>query len=65
VAVVTAGGGAYVNFALHLDTVGGAEYSADYPYALSRTLREVKGPAFSPLFTIGCAGNINPTVDLV
>jgi len=59
VAVVTAGGGAYVNFALHLDTVGGAEYSADYPYALSRVLREVKGPAFSTLFTIGCAGNIN------
>lgn len=59
VAVVAAGGGAYVNFALHLDTVGGAEYSADYPYALSRALREVKGPAFSTLFTIGCAGNIN------
>jgi len=59
VAVVAAGKGAYVNFALHLDTVGGAQFSADYAYALSRSLREVKGPEFSTLFTIGCAGNIN------
>jgi len=59
VAVVTGGNGASVNFALHLDTVGGAQFSADYAYALSRSLREVKGPGFSTLFTIGCAGNIN------
>lgn len=59
VAVVAAGAGAYVNFALHLDTVGGAEFSADYAYALSENLKRVKGPAYSTLFTIGCAGNIN------
>jgi neutral ceramidase len=59
VAVVAAGNGAYVNFALHLDTVGGAAFSADYAYALSRSLEQVKGPGYSTLFTIGCAGNIN------
>ncbi|OYW11546.1 MAG: hypothetical protein B7X34_03015, partial [Acidobacteriia bacterium 12-62-4] len=59
VAVVAAGTGAYVNFALHLDTVGGAEFSADYAYALSENLKRVKGPGYSTLFTIGCAGNIN------
>ena len=59
VAVVAAGKGVYVNFALHLDTVGGAQFSADYVDALSRSLRAVKGSEFSTLFTIGCAGNIN------
>ncbi len=50
---------AHVNYALHLDTVGGAQYSADYPYTLSRLLAEVKGRDLVTLFTIGCAGNLN------
>ena len=49
----------YVNFALHLDTVGSAKYSADYPYTLAKTLGAVKGPKMVTLFTIGAAGNIN------
>jgi hypothetical protein len=49
----------YINFANHLDTVGGLEYSADYPYTLARLLGEVKGPDMLTLFTIGTAGNIN------
>ncbi|MCL4853144.1 MAG: neutral/alkaline non-lysosomal ceramidase N-terminal domain-containing protein [Bryobacteraceae bacterium] len=49
----------YVNYALHLDTVGGLEYSADYPYTLGRQLSAVKGPGMLTLFTIGCAGNLN------
>ncbi len=49
----------YVNYALHLDTVGGTYYSADYPYTLSKLLGEVKGPEMLTLFTIGCAGNLN------
>lgn len=49
----------YVNFACHLDTVGGMEFSADYPYTLARLLAEVKGPDMLTLFTIGAAGNIN------
>ena len=34
----------YVNFAMHLDTVGGLQFSADYPYTLSGLLGRVKGP---------------------
>jgi neutral ceramidase len=50
---------AYVNFAMHLDTVSGTEYSADYPYTLSRLLRDAAGGDLLTLFTIGCAGNVN------
>ncbi len=49
----------HVNYALHLDTVGGTEYSADYPYTLSRLLRDAKGADLLTLFTNGCAGNLN------
>jgi len=49
----------YVNFALHLDTVGGAEFSADYPYTLGKLLAGAKGPDMLTVFTIGTAGNIN------
>jgi hypothetical protein len=49
----------YVNYALHLDTVGGLEYSADYPYTLARALSAAKGQELTMLFTIGCAGNLN------
>jgi neutral ceramidase len=48
-----------VNFANHLDTVGGLRFSSDYAGALARVLDSVKGPAHLSLFTIGCAGNIN------
>lgn len=49
----------YVNFACHLDTVGGQEFSADYAYTLARVLGEVKGAEMLTVFTIGTAGNIN------
>ena len=49
----------YVNYALHLDTVGGQEYSADYPYMLSEILSAAKGKDLITVFTIGCAGNLN------
>jgi len=51
--------GCYVNFAMHLDTVGGLYYSADYAYPLSKALAEVKGEHFVTAFTIGTAGDIN------
>ena len=50
---------AYVNYALHLDTVGGMDYSADYPYTVSQALSAAYGKQFVTLFTIGCAGNLN------
>lgn len=50
---------AYVNFAMHLDTVGGMHFSADYPFTLSELLARAKGPEMLTLFTIGCAGDVN------
>lgn len=49
----------YVNFAMHLDTVGGLQFSADYPCTLAQILGRVKSPDMLTLFTIGCAGDIN------
>ena len=49
----------HVNFAMHLDTVGGVQYSADYPYTIARMLGQIKGPEMLTLFTIGAAGNVN------
>lgn len=46
-------------FALHLDTVGGTDYSADYPFYLDRTLRQNLGNEFVSLFGNGTCGDIN------
>ena len=50
---------AYVNFAMHLDTVGGQEISADYPYTLAKILADAKSPDMLTMFALGCCGNIN------
>jgi neutral ceramidase len=49
----------YVNFAMHLDTVGGLQFSSDYAYTLSTLLAGLKGPDMLTVFTIGAAGNVN------
>jgi hypothetical protein len=49
----------YVNFAVHQDTTGGLQFSADYSYTLGRVLTMAKGPDLVSMFTIGCAGNVN------
>lgn len=46
-------------FALHLDTVGGTEYSADYPHYLERELRKELGKELVSLFGAGTCGDIN------
>jgi len=46
-------------FALHLDTVSGTEYSADYPHHLETALRNEFGPNFQSLFGTGTCGDIN------
>ena len=46
-------------FALHLDTVGGTEYSADYPSFLQDELRKEFGPGFTSFFGAGTCGDIN------
>lgn len=46
-------------FPLHLDTTGGTEYSADYPFYLEKTLRAEVGPDLVSLFGTGTCGDIN------
>jgi neutral ceramidase len=50
---------AVVSFALHLDTVSGTEYSADYPAVVEEQLRQSLDPAFTLLFGAGTCGDIN------
>lgn len=47
------------NFALHLDTVGGMRWSADYPFFIDRTLKKAHGEDLVSLFGTGCCGDIN------
>lgn len=47
------------NFALHLDTVGGLQFHADYPFYLSEELKNEFGPSFISVFSAGASGNIN------
>jgi hypothetical protein len=47
------------NFALHLDTVGGTQWSADYPYYLEQAARKAFDPKLVFLFGNGCCGDIN------
>jgi hypothetical protein len=46
-------------FAMHLDTTGGTEYSADYPYYLETALKKALGPEFLSVFGAGTCGDIN------
>lgn len=50
---------ALVNFALHLDTVGGTLYAADYPFYIEQSLGEKYGDDFVLLFGTGTCGDIN------
>ncbi|MCA9009248.1 MAG: neutral/alkaline non-lysosomal ceramidase N-terminal domain-containing protein [Planctomycetaceae bacterium] len=47
------------NFALHLDTVGGMRWSADYPFFIEQTLRKNFGADVISIFGTGCCGDIN------
>lgn len=47
------------NFALHLDTVGGAKWSADYPHFIEYSLRKTPGNDVISIFGTGCCGDIN------
>ncbi|HVV02094.1 MAG TPA: hypothetical protein VHH88_12075, partial [Verrucomicrobiae bacterium] len=46
-------------FAMHCDTVGGTEYSADYPFFLQQTLRSAFGPNYISAFAAGTCGDLN------
>ena len=46
-------------FSLHLDTVGGLDFSADYPYHLQEGLRGALGGDVVSLFGLGPCGDVN------
>ncbi|MFO1065779.1 MAG: neutral/alkaline non-lysosomal ceramidase N-terminal domain-containing protein [Pirellulales bacterium] len=47
------------NFALHLDTVGGMRWSADYPGFIAAGVRKNHGSDVVSIFGTGCCGDIN------
>ena len=47
------------NFALHLDTVGGQRWSADYPYFIEQSVRKKFDKSLVSIFGTGCCGDIN------
>lgn len=49
----------YVNYAVHLDNVGGLEISADLPFTLSEALGRVLGSEHVTLWVPGCCGDLN------
>ena len=51
--------GSLTVFALHADTVGGTEYSADYPGQLAAELGREFGDGFISVFGTGNCGDIN------
>jgi len=46
-------------FAMHSDTVGGSEYSADYAYYLQQMLRSAYSEDFISAFAAGTCGDLN------
>lgn len=46
-------------FAMHADTVGGTEFSADYPYFIEQTLRKAFGGDYISAFGAGTCGDLN------
>ncbi len=50
--------GCVVNFACHCTVMGGTEFSADYPYYLSETLRKVFGDQCLTVFLPGACGDV-------
>ncbi len=51
--------GVLSNFALHLDTVGGLKWSADYPFFIAQSLQRSVGADVISVFGNGCCGDIN------
>lgn len=49
----------YVNHAVHLDNVGGMEFSGDMPATIADLLGRYKGPGMVTFYTSGCCGDIN------
>jgi hypothetical protein len=53
--------GLVVNFALHLDTIGGNNISADFPGVMRQTVQKFIGEDTGIVYTSGAMGDINST----
>ena len=51
--------GSLTSFANHTDTVGGMEFTADYPGYLARSLANSMGDDFVSIFGMGTSGDLN------
>jgi hypothetical protein len=51
--------GLLCNFSIHLDTVGGTQWSADMPYTLEQCLARALGPECHVQYATGTCGDIN------
>lgn len=51
--------GVIVNFALHLDNIGGNYISADFPGVMKKTIKTILGEPAGFIYTSGAMGNIN------
>jgi len=49
----------YVNYAVHLDNVGGLKISADLPATVTRCLSDFLGPEMVTVYTSGACGDLN------
>lgn len=50
--------GCLLNFACHVNVVGGADVSADYPGYFAQAMQRHHGPDYYALFANGCCGNL-------
>lgn len=50
--------GCMLNFACHVNVVGGTDVSADYPGYFAQAMRRHHGPEYCALFANGCCGNL-------
>lgn len=48
-----------VNYAVHLDNVGGSKISADMPAVVAKLLGELHGPKAVTVYFTGCCGDVN------
>jgi neutral ceramidase len=49
----------FMSYAIHLDTVGGAQFSADVPYTVSRLLAATKDENMLTVYATACCGDVN------
>jgi hypothetical protein len=48
-----------LSYAIHLDTVGGAQFSADVPYTVAKLLTTAKDDEMLTVYATACCGDVN------